>query len=196
MPVVSTAPADRSAPVTVSITRTVRPEDEALMQVWADAGTTLARRFPGFLGSGWVRPSLGSDQWHMLYRFADADALEQWQESHERARWLGAAARLVEATRMESRTGIEGWFDEPHEVTGGDIAPPAPPRWKQMVVIFCAFFPTSLVLTYVLALVTEGWPAWGRVLLTCAIAIPWMTYVFLPFVTRLFLPWTQPRRSP
>ena len=106
----STAPADRSAPVTVSITRTVRPEDEALMQVWADAGTTLARRFPGFLGSGWVRPSLGSDQWHMLYRFADADALEHWQESHERARWLGAAARLVEATRMESRTGIEGWF--------------------------------------------------------------------------------------
>ena len=132
MPVVSTAPADRSAPVTVSITRTVRPEDEALMQVWADAGTTLARRFPGFLGSGWVRPSLGSDQWHMLYRFADADALEQWQESHERARWLGAAARLVEATRMESRTGIEGWFDEPHEVTGGDIAPPAPPRSRDV----------------------------------------------------------------
>ena len=35
---------------------------------------------------------------------ADADALEQWQESHERARWLGAAARLVEATRMDRRT--------------------------------------------------------------------------------------------
>ena len=103
MPVVSTAPADRSAPVTVSITRTVRPEDEALMQVWADAGTNLARRFPGFLGSGWVRPSPGSEQWHMLYRFADADALEHWQQSHERARWLGAATRLVEAAEQSGQ---------------------------------------------------------------------------------------------
>lgn len=192
----SSAPADRTAPVTVSITRTVRPDDEALMQVWADAGTTLARRFPGFLGSGWVRPSRASDQWHMLYRFEDAAALERWQESPERTRWLGAAERLVEATRMESRTGIEGWFDEPHEVTVGELTAPPPPRWKQMIVIFCAFFPTSLLLTYVLGAVTGGWPAWGRVLLTCGIAIPWMTYVFLPFVTRLFLPWTQPRRSP
>ena len=191
MPVVSTAPADRSAPVTVSITRTVRPEDEALMQVWADAGTTLARRFPGFLGSGWVRPSRGSDQWHMLYRFADADALEHWQQSHERARWLGAATRLVETTRMESRTGIEGWFDEPHEVTGGDIAPPAPPRWKQMVVIFCGFFPTSLALFYLLGPLTHDWWPPLRVLLTCCLAIPWMTYVFLPFLTRLFQPWLQ-----
>lgn len=192
----STAPADPSAPVTVSITRTVRPGDEALMQVWADAGTTLARRFPGFLGSGWVRPSLSSDQWHMLYRFEDADSLARWQESHERTRWLRSAERLVEATRVESRTGIEGWFDEPHEVTVGEVTAPAPPRWKQMVVIFCAFFPTSLVLTYVLAEVTVGWPAWARVLLTCTIAIPWMTYILLPLVTRLFLPWTQPRRSP
>ncbi|GAA1251002.1 antibiotic biosynthesis monooxygenase [Janibacter melonis] len=183
-----------SHPVTVAITRQVDPQDEILMQAWADAGTTMAQRFPGFLGSGWVRPSAGSHEWHMLYRFDSAESLRRWEGSRERTQWLGAGARLVRATRVEHRTGIEGWFDEPTEIEVGDTVA-APPRWKQMVVIFCAFFPTSVVLTYALAGPTAGWPGWGRVLLTCAVAIPWMTYVFLPFVTRLFSPWTHPRRA-
>ena len=186
-------------PVTVAITRQVRPEDEILMQAWADAGSTMARRFDGFLGSGWVRPAAGSLDWHMLYRFASPAHLEAWEQSRERQRWLASGQGLVQATRVEHRTGIEGWFDEPEERRAEDLGqgpPPAPPRWKQMVVIFTAFFPTSLALAYLLAPVTDGWPVVGRVLLTCAVAIPWMTYVFLPFVTRLYLPWTtgRPRR--
>ena len=180
--------------MTVAITRRVDPEDEILMHAWAEAGTTLAQRFPGFLGSGWVRPSPQSADWHMLYRFDSPASLATWQSSPERNRWLSTGTNLVRDTKVEHRTGIEGWFDEPADHAVEDLdAPAPPPRWKQMVVIFFAFFPTSLALTYLLAAPTDGWPAWARVLLTCAFAIPWMTYVFLPFVTRLFHPWTQPR---
>jgi len=42
------------------------------MVAWA--GSALAERFPGFLGTGWVRPGGGSDQWHMLYRFDCAES--------------------------------------------------------------------------------------------------------------------------
>lgn len=187
-----------SGPVTVAITRRVSPEDELLMRAWADAGTQMANHFPGFLGSGWVRPSTGSHEWHMLYRFDSRESLKVWEESTERTRWLSAGVNLVQDTRIEHRTGIEGWFDEPEErdvddmLTGAAVAPvppPAPPRWKQMCVIWLAFFPTSLALSYLFAPFTGDWPAWARVLLSTVVATPLMTYLILPRVTKLFHPW-------
>ena len=46
-----------SAPVTVSVTRHVDPSRSSEMLAWVQAGTSLAEKFDGFLGSGWVRPS-------------------------------------------------------------------------------------------------------------------------------------------
>ena len=180
-------------PLTVAITRRVAPEDELLMLAWVHAGTSMAERFDGFLGAGWVRS--GVADWHMLYRFASRGHLEAWERSPERIRWLRSAADLVEHGRTEYRTGIEGWFDEPAsrsvEAAGGPVQA-APPRWKQASVIWLAFFPTSLALTYLLMPFADGWPPALRVLVTTLVATPWMTYVFLPFVTRLFSRWLSP----
>ncbi|HET7802398.1 MAG TPA: antibiotic biosynthesis monooxygenase [Humibacillus xanthopallidus] len=182
-------------PLTVSITRRVRPEDELLMQAWVHAGTSMAERFDGFLGAGWVRS--GEQDWHMLYRFDSRANLDAWERSTERMRWLRSAADLVEHRRTEYRTGIEGWFDEPQtrsveEAADSDRSTGAPPpRWKQATVIWLAFFPTSLALTYLLLPVSGDWPVLLRVLVTTLIATPWMTYVFLPFVTRLFARWLR-----
>ncbi len=163
------------------------------MRAWADAGTQMATHFPGFLGSGWVRPSTTSTDWHMLYRFDSRDSLAHWQESTQRNRWLAAGTNLVEDTRIEHRTGIEGWFDEPEERDTVDLEAtpplPAPPRWKQMCIIWLAFFPTSLALTYLFAPLTGDWPAWARVLSSTVVATPLMTYLILPWVTKLFHPW-------
>jgi uncharacterized protein len=115
-------------------------------------------------------------------------------------RWLRSAADLVEHRRTEYRTGIEGWFDEPDGRTVDDAAPSArstrptasaPPRWKQATVIWMAFFPTSLALAYLLAPVSGDWPVVLRVLVSTLLATPWMTYLFLPFVTRLCARWLR-----
>ncbi len=68
-------PATADLPVTVSITRHVEPDRVDQMVAWVRAGSALAERFPGFLGTGWVRPSADSDEWHMLYRFDSAESL-------------------------------------------------------------------------------------------------------------------------
>ena len=188
-----TAPTD--GPLTVSITRRVRPADELLMQAWVHAGTSMAERFDGFLGAGWVRS--GDEDWHMLYRFDSRAHLDAWERSSERMRWLRSAADLVEHRRTEYRTGIEGWFDEPETRTVQDAAQatrmtaPAPPRWKQATVIWLAFFPTSLALAYLLGPVGGDWPVVLRVLVSTLLATPWMTYLFLPFVTRLCARWLR-----
>ena len=173
-----------AAPVTVSVTRHVDPSRSTEMLAWVQAGTSLAERFDGFLGSGWVRPSEDSPEWHMLYRFADAESLAAWEASPQRAWWLEAAQGQVEETRVERRTGIEGWFDEPASVEATTAAPPAPPRWKQMVVIFMVFLPLSLTANWIASRTIADWTLVPRVVLVTSVMTPLMTYVFLPWVTR------------
>lgn len=178
-----------SAPVTVSVTRHVDPSRTSEMLAWVQAGTSLAEKFDGFLGSGWVRPSEESPDWHMLYRFADADALAAWEASPQRAWWLEAAQGSVEEKLRERRTGIEGWFDEPASVEALSVAPPAPPRWKQMVVIFLVFLPLSLTANLVASRTISDWPLVPRVVLVTTVMTPLMTYVFLPWITRRMSWW-------
>ena len=128
----------------------------------------------------------------MLYRFADADSLAAWEASPQRAWWLEAAQGRVESTRVERRTGIEGWFDEPATVESMTApAPPAPPRWKQMVVIFMVFFPLSLAVNCR----PQPRPSsrTGRCRRGCcsprSVMTPLMTYVLLPWITRRMAWW-------
>ena len=179
-----------AVPVTVSIARRVDPGRASEMVAWMRAGTALAEAFPGFLGAGWVQSGPGSPEWHMLYRFADAESLAAWEASPQRAWWLEAAAGDVEESRRERRTGIEGWFDEPASVESLSAAPTAPPRWKQMVVIFMGFFPLSLAVNVAVAhTALADWPLVLRVFATILVMTPLMNYVVLPLLTRRMSWW-------
>jgi antibiotic biosynthesis monooxygenase (ABM) superfamily enzyme len=186
------------APVTVSITRTIACGHDDEMLAWIRAGSELATRFEGFLGSGWVRPSTGSEEWHMLYRFADEQSLDRWEASPQRQWWLGAAQGLVGESRVERRTGIEGWFDPPltHDVE--DLRPAAapPPRWKQAVVIFLVFFPLSLLVNWLGVHLAADVALPLRVLGSVLLMTPVMTYVALPWITRRMEWWLQGQPAP
>lgn len=175
------------------------------MIAWLEAGTSLVHRFPGFLGSGWLRPEPGSDTWHMLFRFADAESLAAWEQSSERRWWKASAATLgLEESRFERLTGIEGWFDKPasREVDGVPAA--APPRWKQAAAIFLVFYPLSVLSNLLAKHTIAGWVLPLRVLATVLVMTPIMTYLALPWITRRmewFLqgrpaPWRRPAGRP
>jgi antibiotic biosynthesis monooxygenase (ABM) superfamily enzyme len=186
-------------PVTVSITRVVRPERIPEVTRWVQAGVNLANRYPGFLGSGWVRSHADSEEWHMLYRFADRALLDEWEQSTDRQSWLAEGRDLVVESRVVKRTGIEGWFDsaENGPEQGAGSAPP-PPRWKQATSIWVGFFPVNLAFTYLTVLLVPGWTGlWilPRILITTLILTPIMAYWVLPLATRLLRPWLNaPRR--
>jgi antibiotic biosynthesis monooxygenase (ABM) superfamily enzyme len=189
---------DMNAPpqlaVTVAITRRVDPGKTAEMAAWVRAGASLAETFPGFLGTGWVRPEVGSTEWHMLYRFADARSLAHWEESDQRKWWLSSAEGFVEHTRVERRTGIEGWFDPPRsapEESAPSAAPAAPPRWKQAVTIWLGFFPVSLLSAFLLMPHIDTLNTVLKTLISTLVLTPIMTYLVLPRVTRLLQPWLK-----
>ena len=195
--------------VTVSIIRRMTTNNHVQIMTWFQAGASLAETFDGFLGTGWVRPSEDSNEWHALYRFRDQASLDVWQNSPERAWWLASGGDMVEHERGEKRVGIEGWFDDPHEASTTPAfdaefdtvqetpEPVVPPRWKQMVVIFTGFFPMSLLVQFLLAhLLPASTPLVLRVLASIAIVMPPMVYFVLPFVTKLYQPWLEkPKRS-
>ena len=183
-----------SASVTVSITRRVDPERFTEASEWVQFGINLAHRYPGFLGSGWVRGSEESATWNMLYRFSNAERLEAWENSDERTEWLEAGTDLVLDAHVEKRTGIEGWFDTMQQAPPGTPALLPPPRWKQMISIWLGFFPVNLVFTLLVTWLVPGWgdlaTAW-KVLLTTLVLTPLMAYFVLPWVTRMLRPWLQ-----
>ena len=177
-------------PVTVAVTRHVDPAHAAQMLAWIGAGTTLVERFPGFLGAGWVRPAVDSEDWHILYRFDSPQSLAAWEASDQRGWWLRSAQGIVVDTRRERLTGIEGWFDAPVEravedVPGARSTPrSAPPRWKQMIMIWFAFFPLSLLTSWTLGLLAPDLDLLPRVLVSTVVMTPVMTYLVLPQLTR------------
>lgn len=197
---VSTSPHTRgpALPVTVSITRHVDPEHVDQMTAWVRAGSALAERFPGFLGTGWVRPSTASDQWHMLYRFDSEESLDRWEASEQRTWWLASAQGIVGESLRERRTGIEGWFDPPQHYDVEDLRarPAPPPRWKQAVMIWMAFFPLSLAVTLLLGALVPDLATAPRVLLSTVVMTPVMTYLVLPWLTRLLGWWLEGRPAP
>lgn len=98
-----------TTPVTGSVTRRTRFGDEALMQAWVRAEPHWRGTLPGL-----PRHRLGA-LGRPRNRLAHAvpirlpTSLEHWESSAERKRWLASGGELVEDTRREHRTGIEGW---------------------------------------------------------------------------------------
>jgi uncharacterized protein len=153
----------------------------------------MAEGFPGFLGGGWVRPRGGSDEWHMLARFADQGALAAWDSSVERQWWLRSAQGMAEVTRTERRTGIEGWFDAPVAAEVSTPVRSAPPRWKQAVTIWLVFFPLNLLATVTLGALLADVPVVLRVAILTLALTPVMTYLLLPWITKRLGWWLQGR---
>ncbi len=131
-----------------------------------------------------------------MYRFSDIVSLRAWDDSHERRWWIDSVGGLMQITRVEHRTGIEGWFDQPGDVSISVPENVVPPRWKQAVSIFLPFFPLSLLANFLLHPYTGHWPLPLAVLLNVCLLTPTMTYFLLPLSTRLLRPWLHaPRKA-
>ncbi|WP_220271971.1 hypothetical protein [Crenobacter cavernae] len=126
-------------------------------------GERLAAGFAGFLGAGMFLPPEGGDEYQVVFRFADEACLACWADSAERRDWLREGAELVHDSRVRCASGLDAWFGP---------APSAPPRWKQAVAIWLAFFPVSLAFTLLLGERLAALPVFWRVLSSTAILTP------------------------
>lgn len=169
-----------SEPVTVTVARRVAVGREPEFERWYDGIIAAASRFPGFLGSGVLRPHTAEQDWHVVYRFADPESLSRWESSAERGEWLRRADDLVEETGVERVSGLETWFALPGRTA------PAPPRWKMFLVTLSAIIPLVLLMNLTVLPLLAGWPLVVRTLVFSGSLTGLMTWAVMPRITRLF----------
>jgi antibiotic biosynthesis monooxygenase (ABM) superfamily enzyme len=185
---VSGSSPEDAGPVTVTVARRVAPGRAAEFEDWYDGIIGAASRFPGFLGSGILRPHRTGEDWHVVYRFADAASLHRWEDSPERAQWLVRAEDFVEDTKEHRVSGLETWFALPGRTA------PAPPKWKMFLVTLAAIVPLVLLMNVTILPLLSGWSLVARTLVFSGTLTGLMTWVVMPRVTRLFRVFLYGRR--
>lgn len=172
-------------PVTVVITRAVRPGREAAFEAAVREWIPAALKFPGHLGVHMLRPPPGGREYGAVLTFASADAWAAFRDDPAYRAFLAAVRDHLEADpRTETVTGLEGWFTPP----GAAV----PPRWKGAAATWLGVNLTALALTYTLTPLTAGWP-WGLAFVTFnAGVVAGLTWLVMPALSRLLRPWLEP----
>ncbi len=182
-------PESPDQPVTVVISRRVKPGCEEAFELFLTGVTEACSQFPGYLGSSIFRPANADDpEYRVIFKFDRLSHLRQWERSPERQHWFSQAARLTESPpQIQVLTGLETWFTLPGKA---ELVPP--PRYKMVVVTWLAVFPLITLLSTILQPYITDVPLVLRVMLITAIAVPVMTYGLMPQMTRLFAGWLYP----
>lgn len=141
--------------------------------------------YPGHLGSTMLSPGPGEDEYHIVYRFADAETLHGWETSEERAQWLATLEEMVESERFVHVTGLESWFSLPDRAD-------RPPRWKMVIVTSTVIFALQLPIQAFLIGTLSHWPLVSRAAIMSVSMTLLMTYLVMPRVTRMLRRWLYP----
>jgi antibiotic biosynthesis monooxygenase (ABM) superfamily enzyme len=176
-------------PVTVVISRRVKRGCEPAFEAFLLGVTAACSMFPGYLGSNVFRPVNTDDpEYRIIFKFDRLSNLRHWETSAERQHWFTQAEALTEAPpTIQVLTGLETWFTLPGKAS---ITPP--PRYKMALVTWLAIFPLVTAISIVLSGELSHLPIAVRAMVVTAIAVPTMTYLLMPQMTRLFAWWLYP----
>jgi uncharacterized protein len=179
-----------AGPVTTTVTRRVKPGHEPFYEQFLEGVIAAASRFPGHLGVEVFRPppSATAGEYRTVYRFDSPEHLRAWLDSDERAAWLERAEpHVVGPMRTSVVTGLESWFTLP-----GQPGMVPPPRHKMALLTWITIFPLITAIVAITGPLLEELPLVLRLAITTALAVPLMTWVVMPRVTRLLRGWLYP----
>ncbi len=107
--------------------------------------------------------------------FYNSDLFKDWEEY---------ASRVTEGVpEYRELNGLEAWFRAPGS---------PPPRWKMAVATLIGVFPTSLFLTLTIGNLIHALPVVLRALIMATAMVILLTWVIMPFVTKILKKWFHP----
>lgn len=179
-------------PVTVVVTRRVKPGREAAYEAWLERLIQRASSMRGYLGASVQRPREGEPPvYTSVFRFDGVETLRAFETSDLRRNALAEVTGLVESDAVWSRlTGLELWFTPP----AGTVVP-QPSRFRMALVMVLVVYALVLSLGQLVALVLAGAPSPLRLLVTIVIEVFLMTYVLMPRLTRWLARWIYPTKE-
>ena len=176
-------------PVTVTIIRQVKPACIPEFERLVFELSMNANLYPGHLGTNLFRPSDQSSEYRVVYKFDCMSHFRQWSQSKIRAKYYKQIQPLLyKQPEMQILTGLETWFNLPNYK--GALVPQ--PRYKMAVISWLAIYPLVIVILEVLGPILNMLQIPGRAAIITLIAILSMTYIIMPYMSRLFSRWLYP----
>lgn len=176
-------------PVTITISREVKPGCEAKFEKLISEVSSTADGFPGHLGTNLFRPSGKTKEYRIIYKFDCMSHFHAWQTSKIRADYYKKIRPLImKPPQIQVLTGLETWFDLP-----GQGALVAPPRYKMAMVSWLAIYPLVILILECLSPILNPLPIPARAAIITLIAIPSMTYILMPQMSKWFSKWLYPK---
>lgn len=176
-------------PVTVSITRRVKPGCEQAFEEYISGITAAAMTYEGHLGATIIRPlNPAIPEYRVIFKFDRRSNLEKWEKSECRRQWIAREKVLIIGSPVvEVLTGLETWFTLP---VSNAIIPP--PRHKMATITFIALFPLIKIVSYFFKPLLVSLPTLIQDLMAIGLTVLLMTYLAMPRMTRLFAFWLYP----
>ena len=178
------------------------PSGEGLAFRWWHAKLVRkAKRFKGHIRTDLCAPVKGLQpgqpmKWYSIVHFESPQLLNQWMKSRDREALVKAGSNTFASYQFISfATGLEGWFSGK---TGTEQSGLAPPAWKQNAAVILALYPTVIlqsVLFSALGLM-QTWPLPSSMMVNNIITSSLLTWLLMPWVTRLLGFWLQPTPRP
>ena len=183
----SSHPADLTELVTVVVSHTVHPDDEAAFLAWQRRLSEAERRSPGHRGDELLPPVPGvQDDWVAVTRFATEHDLETWLASPARRDLLAEGTRFRDFRLRRVAASFGSWFAD----DGG--AAPATPSWKTALSVLVGLYPTVVLLTLGISALWPSGPLWASLLVGNVLSVSLLTWVVMPVVTRALASWLEP----
>ena len=173
-------------PITVVVRRRVKAGREAEFETAMREFIGFALSSPGHLDIHVLRPAApGPLDYTVVDKFASAEARRAFKESSTYQKWMERLKVLTEGDpAIEEMGGLAGWFTLPEH----PYAKP-PPKYKMAFVTFLGVYPLANILSRVFAYAIPGWPPLLLSVVVNAAVVGMLTWVVMPFLTRLFAPW-------
>jgi antibiotic biosynthesis monooxygenase (ABM) superfamily enzyme len=181
---------DGNGSVAVVLTRSVRHERAEMFESGLRELISAATTQPGQLDAEVLRGARidGSQDYHIVYRFADRPSLQSWEATPERKTLVARLDALATDAGRHELTGMEAWFDLP--------AHPSPPRVKMALLTWLGIWPLVTAALLWLAPRLSAVPLLARTAIITALLVLAMTYLVMPRLARLAAPWLlRPRQK-
>jgi uncharacterized protein len=179
-------------PVTVSITRLVKPGCEADFERALHDFVQRSLALPGQHGVHIMRPAPGSGsrEYGIVRKFASREALAQFHISPEYRAWSRLATELTEGeARAEELTGLESWFTLP----GAALRPL--PKWKMAIATYLGVLPVVMVLSLTIGRLIGSWGFILSNVVFNACVVAGLTWIVMPLITRALHRWLHPEQE-
>jgi antibiotic biosynthesis monooxygenase (ABM) superfamily enzyme len=175
-------------PVAMVFTHRIAKDKEETYLAWRRKAIDAQTHYPGYLATEFFKPhGTFQNEWVDIVRYDNVDHLNHWMESKERQALLKELDPIVESMHAHPVTGLEGWFAL-NRGPGATVS--GPPRWKQVLAVMFALYPTVMVLRLLD-------PLWRNLSLAEAmlignlLSVSLLTYLVMPRVSRFLSFWLE-----